>query len=372
MCISTVEIERVIKGVLFEDILSIVGGHGVELRTLDGSDLYLLVAEEKKSGVEWTDIQVECNGLIFEKETNKMVCMAQNKMREISCNEILKEITKGVFTMEYCEDGTVIRVYNYKNEWMTATSKCIDARKSYWSSEKTFNEMFLEIFEGDGYEMSDLDVSYTYTFIIIHKENRIVVSHKENSLIYVSRVNNITREEDLTNDFNFRGRKEIIHKDLNVMNDLNEYYIGDKRGIIIKSNNDLKNKWEIFSYDFMIYAEVKEIRGNVRLIRMRYLELLNDQEKLEKLVENYPENLMVFCMIKHCMNKLYREIHNLYFESHIKHSITVDDSNPLNRTIRQLHGVYKKQKTIITLEVVIERVNRLNSHVIKNLLGWKN
>lgn len=375
--IKTTNIEVLIKDVLFENIKSTVEEHGIEMRILDEeSNLYLLVSN--KNETDLTPIQMECNGLIFEKNTNKIVCMAQNKMYEISSNEILKDITKKRFRMEYCEDGTVIRLYNYNNEWITATSRCIDARKSYWSSEKTFNDMFFEIFNSSGYDINELDSSYTYSFIIMHKENRIVVNHKYNNLIYINRVNNITREEDFTNYFYnenprrcIRRTKQIEHSD-DMNYPLDNYYQSDKRGVIIKSYDELNNKWDLFNYDFMVYLKVKDIRGNVPLIRMRYLELLNEPEKLELLKVHYPENLMVFSMIQHCMSKLYREIHNLYFQSHIKHSITIEESDPLHKTMRQLHGIYKKQKTIITLEVVIDKVNTLNPHVIKNLLGWKN
>jgi len=374
--ISTINIETLIKDVLFENMKSTVEEHGIELRTLnDESNLYLLVANKNETNL--TPIQMECNGLIFEKNTNKIVCMAQNKMYEISSDEILKDITKTRFRMEYCEDGTVIRLYNYNNEWFTATSRCIDARRSYWSSEKTFNDMFFEIFNNSGYDINELNLSCTYSFILIHKENRIVVNHKYNNLIYINRVNNISREEDFTNYFYNEDPRRCIRrtKQIETSNDINypldDYYQPEKRGVIIKSYDELNNKWNLFSYDFKTYLQVKEIRGNVPLIRMRYLELLNEPENLELLRHHYPEHLMIFSMIKHCMNKLYKEIHNLYFQSHIKHSITIEESHPLYKTMRQLHGIYKKQKTIITLEIVTDKVNTLNPHVITNLLGWR-
>ena len=50
--------------------------------------------------------------------------------------------------------------------------------------------------------------------------------------------------------------------------------------------------------------------------------------------------------------KLYKEVHQLYFNSHIKHNITIYEVHPLFRTLKQLHGQYKKTEQSITLEEV--------------------
>lgn len=370
-------IQALIHEKSFEDVKSIVEDYGVETRTVNTDDelsnLYLLASN--KDATDLNNIQMECNGLIFEKNTNKIVCMAQNKFSDI---KNMEGLDNSKFRMEYCEDGTVIRLYNYNGTWFTATSRCIDARKSYWSSEKTFNDMFWEIFNNSEYSIDDLDSSYTYSFILIHKENRIVVNHKYNNLIYINRVNNITKEEDFTNYFYNENPRRCIRRTKQIEtnnvihNPLDDYYQPDKRGVIIKVYESNTNSWKLYQYDFSAYLQIKEVRGNVPLIRMRYLELLNEPEKLDLLEKHYPEYNMVFSMIKHCMTKLYKEIHNLYYQSHIKHSITVEESHKFYKTLKQLHGQFKKQHTIITLEEVIKKVNSYDTHIIKTLLGWVN
>ena len=190
--ISINNIESLIQNAdSFDKIKEIANESGIQVRETSDeklTNLYLLVSERMSESL--TPLQMECNGLILEKGTNKIICMAQNKFVDIDKGDgqvsqienLRSEYSK--FRMEYCEDGTVIRLYNYDNEWYTATTRCIDARKSYWSSEKTFNDMFWEIFNNSGYEISQLDPSYTYSFILIHRENRIVVNHKYNNLIY--------------------------------------------------------------------------------------------------------------------------------------------------------------------------------------------
>lgn len=382
--ISINNIENLIKnGDSFDKIKEIATESGIQVRESNEDELknlYLLVANRESS--ELSPLQLECNGLILEKETNKIVCMSQNKFIHINNDgsqinqvEDLKSMYNR-FRMEYCEDGTVIRLYNYNDTWYTATTRCIDARKSYWSSDKTFNDMFWEIFNSSNYTVDNLDKTHTYLFILIHKENRIVVNHKYNNLIYIGRINNETKQEDFTNYFYNEDPRRCIRRTKNidvssVINyPLDDYYLPDKRGVIIKFFDASNNSWKLYQYDFNHYTQIKEVRGNVPLIRMRYLELLDHPDKLQILETNYPEYKMTFSMIKHCMNKLYKEVHNLYYQSHIKHNVTVEESHKLYRTLKQLHGQYKKQGTIITLEEVTKKVNSLDKNVIKTLIGW--
>lgn len=369
----------------FDNIKDLAHNSGIEVKESNDENLknlYLLIADKNDSDL--SPLQLECNGLILEKETNKIVCMAQNKFIHINNNdseqlsqiEDLKRKYKR-FRMEYCEDGTVIRLYNYKDVWYTATTRCIDARKSYWSSNKTFDNMFWEIFNTSGFDLQQLDKSYTYLFILIHKENRIVVNHKYNNLIYISRINNETLEEDFKNYFYNEKPTHCIRRTKQITDSLriplDSYFLSTKRGVILKfldEDKDGRDIWRVYQYDFNTYSKVKEIRGNIPLIRMRYLELLECPDKLELLENNYPEHSMQFAMIKHSMNKLYSEIHNLYYQSHIKHAVTVETTNKLYKTLQQLHGQYKKQGTIITLDEVIKKVNSLDKNVIKKLIGW--
>lgn len=367
----------------FEKIKEIVQESGIEVRECSDellNNLYLLVSD--KNNNQLSPLQMECNGLILEKETNKVVCMCQNKFIHINQDSSQVEQIEGLktrysrFRMEYCEDGTVIRLYHYNGSWYTATTRCIDARKSYWSSDKTFNDMFWEIFNSSNYDINLLDTNYTYSFILIHKENRIVVHHKYNNLIYINRIHNETKQEDFTNYFYNQDPKRCIRRtkqievNMTINYPLDDYYLPDKRGIIMKFLDTSSNTWKLFQYDFNSYTKIKEVRGNVPLIRMRFLELLETPEKLALLETNYPEHSMTFSMIKHSLHKLYREIHNLYYQSHIKHNVTIEENHKLYRTLKQLHGQYKKQGTIITLEEVVKKVNSLDKNVIKTLIGW--
>jgi hypothetical protein len=366
--VNSFDVESLVHGKSFEEVKQIADDSGIRVRELkNGNDdllnLYLLVSDTDQH----TDnnIHIQSNGIIFEKETNKVICMSQNKFKNIVSLDMESE------KMEYCEDGTVIRLYNYRNAWYTATTKCIDASHSYWSSAKTFHDMFMEIFDVKNFEL--LDPSFTYIFVLLHKDNRIVVDHKYNNLIYINRINNESKFEDYTNHFYSSDPRRKIRRTKQidtVNNNLEDYFLPSKRGVIIKVYNESQNTWDIYQYDFHNYSKLKEVRGNVPLLRMRYLELLQDPESIQLLEDNYKESFFLFAMIKHQLNNLYKQIHNLYFESHVKHSITVDEENPFYRTLKQLHAQYKNTGNHITLDEVKNKVNTLDTHVLKKFMNW--
>ena len=345
---------------------------------------------------------------------------------EAEFKEIYSKNANKKTRMEYCEDGTSIRLYNWKGTWYTATTKCIDARSSYWSCEKSFDKMFWDIF--DTGLLKQLDEKYTYLFVLLHVDNRIVIKHKKNSLIYISRIHNETLHEDFTNYFYWNKfnlssfnkeseirkqeicenmefdeemcrqmlveqtvydkheyerqlysirqiKRQIVVKDFRIENYEN-IISNNKRGVLFKvyeseSESNDNGKWKLYKYDFENYKMIKEARGNVPNIKFRYLELMKTPETLEILEKNYLEYNFMFSVIKNCINKLAKKIYMLYVESHIKHNVKIDTDNLYYQTLRQLHGQYKLQQKPITYDAVRTKLISLDKSVIYKLLEWK-
>lgn len=336
------------------------------------NDLFLLACDVPNNENVFTEFEMQCNGLIFEKNTNKIICANNNTMFTLKSNTevefLLNKCTmeNKKTRLEYCEDGTIIRLYNYNDEWFTATNKCIDAKDSFWCSNKSFDNLFWEVFDSN--LLNELDKNYTYIFILLHKENRIVVRHTQNKLVYLNRIDNETLTEDYTNIF--YDIKDI--KRSQIIKNLDQLLMHHpfKRGFIVKVYDDQNNNWYAYRYDFPEYTYIKSIRGNVPQIRYRYLELLKHPEMLLNFEKLYNENMFMFQMIKNSLGKLCKNIHKLYIESHVKHVTKVDESHLYYQTLRQLHAYYKTQNKMITFDVVKEKINSMEKHILRKLLGW--
>jgi hypothetical protein len=319
----------------------------------------------------------QANGLIFEKDTRKIICMCENRLQEIAdfsdVMELIQKNSHGV-RIEYCEDGTIIRLYHYGGVWNTATTRCISANSSYWTGSKDFDTMFWETFDKN--LLKSMDTNYTYVFILLHRENRIVIKHNVNMLVYVSRINNSNYLEDFSNQFrNVYGIKRpklMDVEDFRILgSDVNNFDCKFKRGILIKIFDKASKTWSLYKYDFERYKMIKSIRGNVPQIRMRYLELLNKPESLTLLEQFYAENTFMFTYIKASLLKLVKTVYKLYVESHIKHTVQVTEENIYYRTLRQLHAQYKLTNKPIGFIDVQQKIYSLDKMVIKKLLGWE-
>lgn len=270
---------------------------GTEDSNEGDNELFLLFNRKNE-----TDLQNECNGLIFEKKTNKLVCAAYPDFND----QIITNNDYKLTSVEYCEDGTVVRLYNYNNMWYTSTKRCINAVNSHWSSTKTFDSMFWELFNDNLNNFNTLDTldkNKTYIFILHHMENILVVKHNQNKLVYTGSIDNTTHEIDDT--FIFENHHNIIPTlkiNMNLIdiknNNFESLFNPTKRGLIFKYK--FNDNYKFYKYDFNEYKHIKNIRGNVPYIRTRYLELLSTPELLNELVRYYPEYNMTFSMIEHC------------------------------------------------------------------------
>lgn len=353
--INVNNVKELVNNKSFEEVKPLLKELGIKLRY--SGDLYLLFTDNDD-----TPLDLECNGLILEKDTNKIVCSVQNKFKNINQENPKKQIDELIdtykhFDIEYCQDATRISLYNYNSVWCTSTSKKIDAKYSYWS-DKSFDELFWETF--DERDLDSHDKDFTYTYLLKHIDNRIVVRHTQNSLEYIGRINNHTQHYD-DNTVKLDNSTVLYPLDDN-------YFSDDTRGLVFRfySNDSVFN----YKYDFIDYSKLKDIRGNVPSIRMRYLELLSQPDKMNLLYCFYNEHSFLFQSIQHQISRLYYNIHALYIESHVKHTIVVYEHHPFFKTLRQLHGHYKNYNTPITMDIVIDKVSSLDKMVIKNLLNW--
>ncbi|NBU34296.1 hypothetical protein EB118_07035 [bacterium] len=358
------QVKEFVQETEFTDILQKAEPLGIIVK--ESGPLYLLASARQNLENKYSELQKQTNGIILEKDTNTVVCMAQNKMTELeSFSDVVCVIENHPHSIvEYTEDGTVIRMYNYKGKWHTSTARCIDAEYSYWTSDRSFADLFWSTFDTSLLEMCDPEC--TYIFILLHTENRIVVKHTENTLVFVSKIHNRTAIESTENPFHnvigIRGTK-IIQK-MSPM-DLDLLYYPVKRGILVKVPNGTTYK-----YDFEDYTRLAAVRGNIRDIKYRYLELLRNPKELSSLANNYNEHFFMFAVIDHCINKTIQAIYKLYKDSHILQKVKVTEEHMYYKTLKQLHAQYKKTNKKITLDDVQAKVCSLDKSVLKRFLGW--
>jgi|ETNmetMinimDraft_31_1059906.scaffolds.fasta_scaffold03145_3 hypothetical protein len=179
-------------------------------------------------------------------------------------------------------DGSRIKLFYHTNQWIVSTSRCIDATKAYWNSNKSFYELFIDCI-GD-YDLNQLDINKCYTFIILHPENRIVLNYLEPSCIHILTYDK-TECKEVDDDINLPKPEECnfasFEDFINAVTDLDYTEPGY---MLVDENN---NRVRVMSRK---YEEVRNLKGNIPNMAKRFLQLRKiEPEKIPIFLQYYPE-----------------------------------------------------------------------------------
>lgn len=269
----------------------------------------------------------ECNGVIFDITTKKIVCFGMPSLKEID------DIPENAESAELAEDGTVLRVWWYKTEWVVSTNKRIDARHAKWSSDKSFYELLLTVVKNPNEEFTEyLDKSYTFSFILLHPENQLVVYHPTPELVLVSKRNIITKEEEKCKEaFPFCRLPTTV---------------------TTFTEDDVKHRGWVFSdwsdpsavvrtkKDYSWFKTANSLRKNFPTVGLSYL-AANYHEK-SVLRTYFPEKISTFNSLDYWLGVIATYVHTSYQNSFVKKLYQIPDSHPMYPIIRRIHRNYKQ------------------------------
>ena len=135
----------------------------------------------------------ESRGIILEKNTWKVVAYAFNKFFNFG-EAYADKIDWDSAIVEQKEDGSLIKVFYYNNEWNIATNGTINAYKCNIQSPNynSFGELFDVAAKNSGLDYSKLNKDYTYVFELVSEFAQIICPQKETKLFHIGTRNNIT------------------------------------------------------------------------------------------------------------------------------------------------------------------------------------
>jgi hypothetical protein len=353
----------------FEDIKThFEGNEQIMIKEHPSLNLYMVCF----SGVPQDAMARECNGTIYEKNTNKLIhhCFhhTYDNFNDEQQDNFFKLNNLNDFTGEIYEkpliDGSLVRIYYYDKAWHFATSRHMDPKQNFWNknnfmdlieeSIKKHTFMELETF------LSTLDNNYCYTYSLVHPEHRNVyfVETKVPQFILTSKFNVST----LTETYD-----PVVHGDNRVLNLVDR--ICDIQNNINLSLKD--NLMFFFVKDGLVVDRVKcmnpnflyakELKGNHPDLRFRYLELLQTPE-LNHFMSLFPEYEQQFRDTQEILEKTALAIHKLYLDVKVFKNET-DVPKRYEKSIYFLHGKFIKTREKVTKQ------DSLNSLI---MLGKKN
>ena len=300
------------------------------------------------------------NGVIIDKDTLKIVCYTFDKCDEE--NNINSDLINSDVIIQPVYEGTLIRLFYHNNEWKLSTKKMINAFNAKWASEKSFGDMFVEIFGINNFNNNFIDSlgtnkNYCYSFLMGHNENNII----QNNSNYIIHLNSV----DLNNnhEVNFSFPKDII----NTIKHINEYgsiminlnkaeleshikNIKDDNGLneigYMLINNDTGNKQKFMKNN---YINIRELWGNTNNRLFRYLHLRKNPDKLKKYLEIFKNDKQQFLDYENYLMNVATFILNIYRNRHISKQITKVPFY-IRDIIYKIHGLYLQTKNKVSFQ----------------------
>lgn len=339
---------------LFEDVKELLENNNINVK--EDENLYLIYY--KRDTNKLNTLQHECNGMILEKNTNKIICNSYNKFYK-SNNDILlkfKDDFDGI-VIENCIEGTLLRLYYYNGTFRVATKKCIN------SNYNNYYELFKDAIKNTKFNNYTFDKNKVYFFLLKHPKNVIIFNYKTPELVHLETFNidnNIIIREDinrlslLTNVSSYEELLEYIN------NQTFENII--YQGIILyhKKHPMLKQR-----FYFNIYEKLYKAFGQQCLPFIRFVELRNNLNLMEIYINLFPNYKKIFLEFEHKFILFASNIHKLYLKIKVeKKNYTIQKN--FKKIIYDLHGIYLKKRIPITITIIIEHLMTLD----KNLLGF--
>jgi len=374
------DLHKFIENVSFNDIEKLV--EPLDITVKQSGKLFML--SFKDSADFNNPIVRQANGTIFEKNTNKLIHYGFEK-----CYDGIKEQYKIGDTIDFTAidlnansrdiymkkmenyrielyfEGSLIKLYYYQGEWKVSTSRHIDAEKNFWASNKSFKHLFVEALKFS-YNIDSLDEYFdkldknsVYTLLMQHPENNMIHSSCVPILYNINKI-------DMTNEDLIEERldKENLKVDLKI----DELDRKTKNYMVYIENKDNSiSRIKLLSEKFM---SLKEIRSNNADIAQTYLEYLKDKNKLDKLISEFPEHFETFDKMNQLVETTCKNIHNLYYQIYINKSV-INIPKYYEKTLKQLHGQYKRYKLPIRLEDVVNKVYSMDHRIISYILQYK-
>ena len=294
------------------------------------------------------------NGVIIDKNTLKIVCYTFDKCMED--NVINKELFDTDMIIQPVFEGTLIRVFYHNDRWNISTKKMINAFNAKWASEKSFGEMFNEIF-GDYSEYSKVlpNTNYCYSFLMGHKENNII----KNDNNYIIHLNTIDLENNIEIDFQLNNESRNISHINNYKSDIMNMNQESMENYI----NSLKNNISMNEIGYMFinkdgirqkfiknnYNEIRELWGNTNNRLFRYLHLRKNPDTLKKYLDTFSVDKQLFLTYETYLMNIATFILNIYRNRHISKSITKVPFY-LRDIIYKVHGLYLQSKNKVSFQ----------------------
>lgn len=310
-------------------------------------------------------------GTIIENKTNNVIHKGNffpyefTENEEDQCLEKMIELNHNFKDMNigYSYEGTIIRIFYYK-QWYISTHRKLDSGRSKWGSNNSFKFLFEQGLKNDyNITLTDLlnclNLRCQYTFMIMADENtRFVCTPNHTRRVYFIGSNDSGSDKFLksiqidklpkpTNKF------ETLHDIFQEVKGMKYPYLYQGYLLIHKNGS----QYRIISDE---YAKLFKVRNNEQSIPYRYLQLKgqNNHEFVELLKKLFPHYVSVFESYEEAVLKLANVI-NMEYNKRKQRSLLPSDLTQFEQIDQKLYlfiknKLLKLDRTVVTVSKILE------------------
>jgi hypothetical protein len=318
--------------------------------------------------------------------------------KSVPCDEFINKYGNcdDIIAEEFVE-GTMINVFwdqtlGLNGGWEISTRNTVGATSCFYKSDssrsKTFRDMFLEAASVNNISFSLLNPNYSYSFVLQHPDNRIVVPFKSPKL-YLVAVYFI--------DNSVKDRVVVYPQDMEIIKNSNWYgsticfpenYTFTQYSELIEKYGSMNTAYNILGVVLYnrttgerakvrnpVYEQVRNLRGNQPKLQYQYL-CLRKEGKVSDFLRFYPENKKSFSGFRDQVHLFTNTLFSNYVSCYIKKERPLMEFTEQYRThMFTLHQLYmnelREKKHYVTNHVVQTYVNNLHPSLLMYCLNYQ-
>jgi len=304
------------------------------------------------------------------------------------------ELNSNIVIEEFVE-GTMINVFwdpliGLSGGWEIATRNTVGATSTFYKSahSKSFREMFLEATKENNLQLEQLNKQFCYSFVLQHKENRIVVpfnrpqlylvavyyiyhTDPKNMMVYLIDINEVKKfgwnntSVKFPEIYTMNSYTDAIHTYASMNTPYNIL------GVVLKNSltgvrAKIRNP---------VYEQVRKLRGNQPKLQYQYLSL-RQEGKVGDFLKFYPENKKEFSVFRDQVHLFTNTLFSNYISCYIKKEKPLIEFSDQYRThMFHIHKKYmdemREKKLFIKNTDVIHYVNGLQPSLLMFCLNFQ-
>ena len=368
--------------------------HYDTLPSNDDVKLYSFV----KCNNESNNVIKRCRGVVFNKDELVVQSLPYSDEIECSSEDLLRQYfdkyNMSDIPFFHSKEGTLLRLYYLEDRWHLSTIKKLDSFQSFWNSSISFGDLFKIGITEEMYKNNDFNKMITDMYNEDNHKTPIIETKNDNFVYNTDGVYNVFLDTlDKNEQYMFLVSTTSHTRIVCNYGDIPQiYFVGkytDDNKLSTANNTCIKMSTlrcftsvdELTSYvDSMdttvdqgvigylpdhtqvkvlndLYKSLYDLRGNQPSVKFRYLQLINDTDKLRTFRNLYPEHHNTFNDIDHILYNISIGIYTQYCRRFIHKQYAVVPKEQYG-VLKQCHEWHcqDRQRHKISIEKVIDLV----------------